>query len=47
MLLKGQDWAGKTVVGQEFVEKNGGKVVLVPLVEGQSTTALIEKIRKS
>ena len=46
ILVKGQDWEGKTVVGQEFVEKHGGKVLLVPLVEGRSTTAIIERIRK-
>ena len=47
VLLKGQDWKGKTIAGQEFVERNGGKVVLVPLVEGRSTSALIEKIRRA
>ncbi|RIK67339.1 MAG: bifunctional heptose 7-phosphate kinase/heptose 1-phosphate adenyltransferase [Planctomycetota bacterium] len=46
VLLKGQDWSGKIIAGQEFVEKNGGKVVLVPLVEGRSTTSLIDKIRR-
>jgi D-beta-D-heptose 7-phosphate kinase/D-beta-D-heptose 1-phosphate adenosyltransferase len=46
VLLKGQDWNGKTIAGQEFVERHGGKVVLVPLVEGRSTSALIEKIRR-
>lgn len=47
VLLKGQDWNGKTIAGQEFVERHGGKVVLVPLVEGRSTSALIEKIRRA
>lgn len=45
VLVKGQDWAEKGVVGREFVESNGGKVVLAPLVEGKSTTGIIEKIR--
>ena len=45
VLCKGEDWAGKTVVGQEFVESIGGRVVLLPLVEGVSTTKLIERIR--
>lgn len=45
VLLKGQDWSGKTIAGQEFVEQQGGRVVLVPLVEGRSTTGLIERIR--
>ncbi len=45
VLVKGQDWAQKRVVGREFVESYGGKVVLAPLVEGKSSTATIEKMR--
>ncbi len=45
VLVKGEDWAGKGVVGREFVESTGGKVVLVPLMEGFSTTRLIEWVR--
>jgi len=47
ILVKGQDWKNKGVVGQEFVESCGGKVVLAPLVEGKSTTATIEKMKAS
>ena len=45
ILVKGQDWAQKGVIGQEFVESYGGKVVLAPLVEGKSSTTTIEKIK--
>ncbi len=45
ILIKGQDWAGKTVVGADFVESYGGKVIFAPLVEGKSSTATIEKIK--
>lgn len=45
VLVKGEDWAGKVVVGQKFVESIGGRVVLVPLVEGLSTTGLVDRIR--
>ncbi len=45
VLVKGQDWSGKGVVGREFVESYGGKVVLAPLVDGKSTTAMIKEIR--
>ncbi|MEZ6233929.1 MAG: D-glycero-beta-D-manno-heptose 1-phosphate adenylyltransferase [Phycisphaerales bacterium] len=45
VLVKGADWAGKGVVGQEVVEQRGGKVVLVELVEGLSTTRTLERIR--
>ena len=44
VLVKGEDWA-HYVSGREIVESNGGRVVLAPLVEGQSTTNLIQKIR--
>jgi len=45
ILVKGQDWAQKGVVGREFVESCGGKVVLAPIVEGKSSSATIEKIK--
>jgi D-beta-D-heptose 7-phosphate kinase/D-beta-D-heptose 1-phosphate adenosyltransferase len=45
VLVKGQDWAQKGVVGQEFVESYGGRVVLAPLVEGKSSTGIIEKVK--
>jgi bifunctional ADP-heptose synthase (sugar kinase/adenylyltransferase) len=35
------------VVGSEFVESQGGKVVLLPLVEGHSSTDIIERIRRA
>lgn len=45
VLVKGEDWA-HYVSGRETVEQNGGKVVLAPLVEGQSTTGIIRKIKE-
>jgi len=45
ILVKGRDWEHKGVVGREFVESYGGKVVLAPLVEGKSSTITIEKIK--
>ena len=46
VLVKGGDWGGKQgVVGWEFVESYGGKVMLAPLVEGKSSTATIEKMK--
>ncbi|MFQ5492302.1 MAG: PfkB family carbohydrate kinase, partial [Phycisphaerae bacterium] len=44
VLVKGRDWAEKGVVGREFVEAAGGRVVLLPLVEGLSTSHLIKRI---
>lgn len=45
VLVKGGDWAPERIVGREFVESIGGKVVSIPLRAGFSTTALIERIR--
>lgn len=46
VLVKGQDWADKGVIGREHVESHGGKVVLIPLVDGISTTSIIDRILK-
>ncbi len=46
VLVKGEDWRDKGVVGREWVEAHGGQVVLVPLVAGRSTTNVVEKILK-
>ena len=45
VLVKGEDWAEKGVVGREFVESYGGKVALAPLVQGKSSSATIEKMK--
>ncbi|MCK4341051.1 MAG: D-glycero-beta-D-manno-heptose 1-phosphate adenylyltransferase [Phycisphaerae bacterium] len=45
VLVKGADWADKGVVGRKFVESRGGRVELVELVEGYSTTGEMERIR--
>lgn len=45
ILVKGRDWEHKGVIGREFVESHGGKVVLAPIVEGKSTSATIEKMK--
>lgn len=47
ILVKGSDYKENEVVGAEFVKSKGGEVKLINLVEGYSTTSLIEKIKKS
>ncbi len=47
VLIKGEDWRGKTVDGQAFVEARGGQVALAPLLDGRSTTAVIDRMRAS
>ena len=45
VLVKGGDYTRETIVGADDVESWGGRVVIVPLVPGQSTTSIIEKLR--
>jgi rfaE bifunctional protein nucleotidyltransferase chain/domain len=45
-LVKGGDWKEEAVVGGDSVRSWGGRVVLVPVVEGASTTNIVEKIRQ-
>ncbi|HEX4407634.1 MAG TPA: D-glycero-beta-D-manno-heptose-7-phosphate kinase [Xanthobacteraceae bacterium] len=45
ILVKGADYTREQVVGREVVEANGGDVVLVGLVPGHSTTAIVERAR--
>ncbi len=46
VLVKGNDWKKSQIAGAREVESWGGKVVLVPLVAGRSTTRVIEKMKK-
>ena len=47
ILIKGADWNKSKIVGSDFVESYGGKVLTVKLVKGLSTTNLIKKIVKT
>ncbi len=44
VLVKGGDWKREEIAGAEEVEAAGGRVLIVPLVPGRSTSALLEKI---
>lgn len=43
VLVKGEDYADQPVVGREWVESHGGQVVLAPLLEGRSTTGILDR----
>lgn len=45
VLVKGGDYTPATVVGAAEVESWGGRVEIVPLLEGKSSTATIERMR--
>lgn len=47
VLVKGADYSKEKVVGHELVESWGGKVVLVPLATGSSTTNIVKSIQKN
>jgi D-beta-D-heptose 7-phosphate kinase/D-beta-D-heptose 1-phosphate adenosyltransferase len=46
VLVKGGDYTAEQIVGAKEVMENGGKVVINPLVEGLSTTNIIQAIRQ-
>lgn len=46
VLVKGADWAEDAIVGRDTVEARGGRVVRVPVEQGYSTTAIVERIRR-
>jgi rfaE bifunctional protein nucleotidyltransferase chain/domain len=47
VLVKGADYAFDQIVGADLVRTRGGRVVRVPLVQGFSTTSLVERLRAS
>jgi D-beta-D-heptose 7-phosphate kinase/D-beta-D-heptose 1-phosphate adenosyltransferase len=47
VLVKGADWPPDAIVGRETVEGAGGRVVRVELLEGRSTSSLLQRIRRS
>ena len=44
ILIKGSDYKLDEIVGRDFVEQYGGKVLTIPLVPERSTTNIIDKI---
>lgn len=46
VLVKGGDWSIDKIVGREEVEGAGGQVFSLPYLEGQSTSEIIERIRR-
>ena len=44
ILVKGGDYTIDTIVGASEVQDNGGEVVVIPFLEGHSTTSIVNKI---
>lgn len=47
ILVKGGDYKKEEIVGYDFVNSYGGEVVVLPYIEGYSTTDIIKKITLS
>ena len=47
ILVKGADWPADQIVGRDTVEARGGRVERITVEQGHSTTAIVEKVRRS
>ena len=45
ILAKGGDYEICTIVGHEIVKENGGEVIVIPFVDGFSSSNIINKIK--
>jgi len=46
VLVKGADWPADQIVGRDIVEARGGVVIRMPVEEGHSTTAVLERLKR-
>ena len=46
ILVKGADWTVEHIAGARAVLEHGGAVLTIPLLEGRSTSSIIEKITR-
>ena len=46
VLVKGGDYTRDTIVGADEVEAAGGRVEVIPLLPGRSTTSILERVRR-
>ena len=46
VLVKGKDYDEKDIIGADIVKRKGGEVITIDIVEGYSTSAIIEKIKQ-
>jgi len=47
VLVKGGDWTFEQIVGADFVLKSGGEVHSIPVVDGYSSSNIVERIQQS
>ena len=46
VLVKGEDWTLDRIIGADFVQKNGGRVVRVPVEPDISTSIIIQRVKQ-
>jgi len=46
VLAKGGDWSADKIIGADVVERAGGRIVVIPYLQGFSTSEIIERIMK-
>lgn len=46
IITKGSDYKNKHIIGSDIVKSNNGRVVLIPFLEGYSTTKIINNLSK-
>lgn len=47
VLVKGGDWRTDEIIGADFVTKSGGKVLSLPLLEGYSSSYIVDRIKNA
>jgi len=47
VLAKGGDWSKEKIIGADFVQEDGGRVVVIPYIKGFSSTEIIERIQNN
>src|SRR5215831_15360952 len=47
VLVKGADWPADQIVGRDTVEARGGRVILEPVEQGYSTSAIIDRVKRT
>ena len=47
ILFKGKDWNKNKIIGKDFVESYGGRVMTLPYIKGQSSSKIIKRIEET
>jgi D-beta-D-heptose 7-phosphate kinase/D-beta-D-heptose 1-phosphate adenosyltransferase len=45
VMIKGADYKAESLPGADFIQSYGGEVVIAPLLDGLSTTNIVDKMQ--